>query len=463
MEPTNIRFGGGSPVTILHPVVAVAMLVAIVLVLLLPRKYVIIPLLLTWFLVPFGQVVVLGGIHFTVYRILIICGLARLGILRLSSKTPSLSGGFNAIDCTFALCAFFAALAFILTWMETQALIRRLGFLVDALGGYFLLRFLIQDGKDVRRVIKLFIVVAIVVAACMLNEQISGRNIFSILGGIANLPAVRDGAIRSQGPFAVYITAGVFGATSLPLFAWLWRNRASRVFAGAGMIASTIIVATSHSSTPLLAYAAGIGALCVWPFRNQMRAFRWTLVIALVGLHLVMKAPVWALIARIDLTGASSGFHRYMLIDNFIRHFGDWWLLGAKDYNAWGFDMWDLSNQYVEYGVTGGLVSLTLFIAIISRGFGKLGTARKYVAGELGNEWFLWCLCAALFAHVVAYFGISYFDQLQAAWYLLLAVICVAVSEAMCLPNLQVQDMSSSTSTEENVPTSTWDLVEANR
>ena len=461
MEPTNIRFGGGSAVTVLSPFVAVAMLTAIMLFFLLPRKYILAPLLVTWFLVPFGQVVVVGGIHFTVYRILILAGLARLLTLRLSSDPLRLAGGFNSIDWAFTLCVVFAGVAFCLTWMESQAVIKKLGSLVDCLGGYFLLRFLIQDGEDIRRVIKVLVYLDIVIAACMVSEQVFGHNIFASLGGMVSLPAVREGAIRSQGPFAVYITAGVFGATLLPLLAWMWNSGSSKVLTAMGLMASTLIVVTSFSSTPLLAYAAGIGALCLWPVRDRMRTLRWVLVAALIGLHLVMKAPVWALIARIDLTGASSGFHRYMLVDNFIRHFGDWWLFGAKDYNIWGNDMWDLSNQYIEYGVTGGLVSLVCFLAVISRAFRNLGSARKWISGNYEEEWFLWCLGATLFAHVVAYFGVSYFDQVQAEWYLLLAVICVATTEAMHPRDLQVEETYPLT--EETVATSSRELIEANR
>jgi hypothetical protein len=141
-----------------------------------------------------------------------------------------------------------------------------------------------------------------------------------------------------------------------------------------------------------------------------------------------MKAPVWALIARIDLTGSSSGTHRYMLVDNFMRHFRDWWIVGFKDYNTWGWDMWDLSNQFVAYGLGGGLVTLVLFITVLSRCFSGVGRARRLVANR-SEEWFFWCLGAALFAHVVAFFGMSYFDQMQFALYALLAIISVAVSQ----------------------------------
>ena len=46
---------------ILHPLVAVGMLIAIVLILLLPRKKAIAPFLLAFFNIPLGQVLVLGG------------------------------------------------------------------------------------------------------------------------------------------------------------------------------------------------------------------------------------------------------------------------------------------------------------------------------------------------------------------------------------------------------------------
>jgi hypothetical protein len=174
-----------------------------------------------------------------------------------------------------------------------------------------------------------------------------------------------------------------------------------------------------------------------------------------------MKAPVWALIQRVDLTGSSSGFHRYLLVDQCIRHFGEWWLIGVRNYNEWGFDTWDLSNQYVEYAVTGGLATLVTFILVISRGFGRLGTARRLVKGDRKREWSLWCLCAALQAHVVAYFGIGYFDQVQVAWYLLLAIIGVTTSEAIPSRVSQVQEALASN--RQAGAAVSWNVLETNQ
>jgi len=426
LEPDNLRFGGGATDTILHPLVAAALALVIILIFCLPRKHIIVPLLLMIFLTPRGQVLLLGGVHFTVARILILMALARWAI---SAKSAPLAGGFTPIDRAFTLLAVTYLIVFSLQWMQSQAFIKSLGDFLDTLGGYFVMRFLIRDREDIVRAIKALAIVAIIMAPFMYLEQKIQRDLFGLLGGIPEGVSVRDGQIRSRGAFAVYITAGAFGAFLIPLLIWFWTSGKSKLFAAVGAAAATIMTYTSHSSTPLLAFVGGLVGLGFWPLRGRMRAFRWAMALTLITLHLVMKAPVWALIARVDLTGSSSGYQRFMLMDTCIRHFWDWWLIGVKDYNSWGFDMWDLSNQYVAEALTGGLISLVLFILVISRGFGQLGILRKKVAGDRAHEWFLWCLCASLLSNVVAYFGIGYFDQMQFAWQALLAIICAAVAE----------------------------------
>jgi hypothetical protein len=425
MEQEGIRFGGGMASTLLHPLVAVALALAILLMLFLPRRYVIVPLLLVIFFTPKGQALVLAGAHFTVFRILFLVGLIRRAT---SKEAPSPAGGFKSIDRVFTLWALSSLIIFVLQWQDSQALIKSLGDLLDALGGYFVFRYLIQDREDITRAVKVLAIVAMVSAAFMIDEQVTGWNPFALLGGMPP-ETVRDGKVRSQAAFEVFITAGTYGATLLPLLVWLWSETKSRMFSLLGMIGATIMVITCHASTTLSAYAAGIFALCLWPLRKTMRLLRWGLAFTLVALHLVMNGPVWSLIEKVDLTGSSSSYHRYMLIDNCIRHMGDWWLIGYKDYDKWGFDMWDLSDQYVWCAVSGGMLTLLLFIGIIARCFGSLGSARKRAEGNRNEEWLFWCLGASLFAHVVAYFGIGYFDQMEFAWFALLAIICVAVSE----------------------------------
>jgi hypothetical protein len=158
-----------------------------------------------------------------------------------------------------------------------------------------------------------------------------------------------------------------------------------------------------------------------------MRLMRWGIVLTLLTLHIVMKAPVWNLVARIDVVGGSSADHRYQLINQCILHFRDWWLVGVKDNGQWGWDMWDTANQYVNLCQTSGLFPLILFLAVITYAFQQLGQARRR-AHDRQVALFLWTLGAAVFAHTVGFLGISYFDQTIIAWYGLLAVICAAVA-----------------------------------
>jgi hypothetical protein len=162
-----------------------------------------------------------------------------------------------------------------------------------------------------------------------------------------------------------------------------------------------------------------------------MQILRRTIACVLIGLHLVMKAPVWFLIARIDVIGGSASFDRAYLIDTCIRHFSEWWLLGTHDTGSWGWSMWDLSNQFVSVAETGGLAALVFFILIFTRCFNKIGAARKACGNDMQAQWSLWFVGAALYAHVMAYFGVSYFDQMQVSWLVLLAMISVVTAVAV--------------------------------
>ncbi len=352
-------------------------------------------------------------------------------------KKERLAGGFNSVDQAFVICVLCEAVCFSLQYMNSDALINQFGFLIDFLGGYLLVRYLIQDEADIYRAAKSLAVLTVILAVGMVIEQAIRQNLFGLLVGVSITPEIREGRIRSQATFSHSLTAGTFAATLLPLFFLLWKNAKAKVIAVVGMLGCTVMTICSNSSTPLLAYVGGIFAMCLWPIRRKMRTLRWGLVIALVILNFVMKAPVWFLIAHIDLTGGSSGYQRAQLIDQFIRHFSDWWLIGSKEVSTWGFDMWDTQNQYVNVGETGGLLALGYFIAVISRALARVGNARRLVEGE-SDELSVWFLAAAMFAYLVGFFGINCFDQIRIGWFLVLAMISAATA-----PLLQAQSVES--------------------
>ena len=148
----NVTFGGGAAESTLTLVGLAALVIAAVLVIVLPRKWAVVPLLFFAFLVPLGEQLNIGGLHFFAHRILILCGCLRM--LAKSSPTDRFAGGFTGIDKIFLIWAFCRATAFVLLYHVGGAVVNQLGFLWDALGGYFLVRYLIRDADDIRRIAK---------------------------------------------------------------------------------------------------------------------------------------------------------------------------------------------------------------------------------------------------------------------------------------------------------------------
>jgi hypothetical protein len=419
-----LRFGGGGG-TALAPLAAVLLLLAIAGIFALRPRHIAAPLLVASFCVPLAQQLVIAGLHFTMFRIIILVSWVRVmcgGVSRSGRERFRLS----LLDKVFLMWAAAGSIAFVILWDDTGAFIDRLGFLYNALGTYFLFRVVWRGPEDVDRAVKVLAVVCAVIALCMMNEHWTNRNLFSMFGGVPEFSYIREGKLRAQAAFAHPITAGTFGATLMPLFARLWRN--GKVVAAIGIIASIVITIASMSSTPVLALCGGIVALCMWPLRRQMRLIRWGILITLVILHFYMNGPVWSLIAHIDLIGGSSGYHRYALLNQFIVRFDEWALVGTTHADHWCYECGDTSNQYIDIGVMGGVVTLALFLALIVQCFKGLGRTRKMV--DKWSAWGFWSLGAALFANIVGFFGISYFDQTLVAWYALLAMIATVTSAA---------------------------------
>lgn len=141
MVPEHLQFGGGAAATLLHPLVAVGVLVAIVLIQSLPRKKGIVPFLVAGLMIPWGQVLVVGGMHFTMMRILILFGLARAAWTKARSSEDWFGTGFSGIDQAMVLWLTLTFVVTTLQWMSSEMLVATLGNMVDALGGYLVVRF----------------------------------------------------------------------------------------------------------------------------------------------------------------------------------------------------------------------------------------------------------------------------------------------------------------------------------
>jgi hypothetical protein len=304
-----------------------------------------------------------------------------------------------------------------------EALKFKLGVSYDAIGMYFLFRCLVRSFADVEMATVGFVVASVPVTLAFMVEHSTGHNLFAFMGGVPAMTEVRDGRLRCQGAFAHSILAGCFWAAVLPLIvAQWWRGRSGRKWAVVGSITSCTIIVMCASSTPVAAVMFAGVAACFYPLRNRMRWIRWGAVAALLPLQMVMKNPVWHLIVRADIVGGSTGWHRYHLIDEAIKHFGEWWAVGTQDTAHWGYGLEDVTNQYVLEGVRGGVLTLALFVAIISLAFAGVGRLVRCARNQR-ERILAWALGVSLFVHVTSFIGVSYFGQINMLWYLTLAMI----------------------------------------
>ncbi len=294
---------------------------------------------------------------------------------------------FKPIDIIVLAWAISGMIVYTLLHGTFSALIFKLGVVFDICGMYFFFRLLIRNWQDVETIIRGLVIISVPVTVVFMIEFLTGRNMFSIFGGIPAVTLVRDGKLRCQGAFAHPIMAGCFWASLMPLFAARWWARGKgRIEAVVGVTASVLLVLMCASTTPLISLAIGIFATCMFALRHYMRIIRWSAAIFIVGLHLFMNAPVWHLVSRVNIFGSSTGWHRYNLINQAISHLGEWWLLGPTSPVHWDDyrRLTDITNQYILEGIRGGLITLVFFIVLLALAF--QGVGRLWRLAESNND-----------------------------------------------------------------------------
>ncbi|MHC5024596.1 MAG: hypothetical protein ACYTGG_11940, partial [Planctomycetota bacterium] len=317
--------------TTLHPLGIAAVMVLGMAMIVVPRRYALLPMLImACFIAPAQRIVVLT-LDFNLLRVMVLFGWLRLFVRREVNGVR-----WKALDSTIVLWAL-ATLVIPSVYAGTfKMLVYRTGVVYDALGMYLLFRFLVRDWRDVLAVARSIAVLSVPVAIAFLIEKSTGRNMFHVFGGVPELTMVRAGHLRCQGAFAHPILAGTFWAVAVPIIASLWwaRDR-HRYLAPVGVVAAVAIIGSCTSSTPICALGVGLAAACLFPLRHYLWWVRLAGVLGVVIVQFVMINPIWHLIARIDFVGGSMGWYRFKLIDEFVRHFGEWWLAGTNAYPTW--------------------------------------------------------------------------------------------------------------------------------
>lgn len=421
----EINIVGGSAYanqTLVHPLGLLAVIVLGICVLFLPRRYAVIPMLVMACFVSSAQRIVIANFDFNLLRVLVLFGTIRVCFI----KDEYTSFRLCRLDIAVLLWALSSTVFFTTRLASFTALVNRLGFCFDMVGMYMLFRCLICDWEDIDQIVKGLFFISIPLVVFFVIEDRTGRNMFSIFGGVEAITKVREGRLRCTGAFSHPILAGCFWASAIPLFAvYWWKTNQEKLWAVVGSMAALVIIFCCASSTPVFGALCGILGGGMFYFRRQMKMVRWSIVGLLVILHVAMTAPVWHLIARVSAVGGSTGYHRFALIDQAIRHFSDWAVMGCTAYTVFSWGIWagDVTNQYIMEGVNGGVITLCLFVYCIVIAFREVGKLRRRQRPNSYKEKLAWALGVCLFVHCMNFIGVAYFGQINMLWTMILAII----------------------------------------
>jgi hypothetical protein len=407
----------------------------------LDRRWAILPVLAIAFYVPIESGFEIG--NFNLYGLRLVVG---VGLLRTIIRGESIGRSASGMDKAVVIWAAVAVLASLFHQDVGATLINRVGAVYTTCGSYYLFRVFCQSPEECERVCCSIAVLMIPLGVLIAMEKSSGINAFSALGGVPEFSEVRNGIIRAQGPFTHSILSGTIGAASVPLALLLFRSH--RKLGLAALVACLAIVFSSGSSGPVLSLAITALAVGMWPLRRHMRLIRWSVILSYIGLDIVMNAPAYYLLARMDVTGESTSWHRAALIEAAIDHFSEWWLAGT-DYTrhwmaygvAWSPNHADITNFYIRMGVDGGLMLILAFVYLIYKSFSAIGIGWRQSQNSDGfdlSAFQKWCLGCSLVAHTASFISVSYFDQSIVIFFLLIALISASRRPAMAVEPVAV-------------------------
>jgi hypothetical protein len=422
MHETLAMGGAFAGVNNVHPLGLAALAAGCVAVVVVRRALVPVAFLCVAAFVPSAQRVVVAGADFNFIRLLVVAGMLRVLLRREIAAVA-----WNWFDAAALSGALLRIGGYFASRGDGGALVTAIGSNFEIVGSYVVFRSCIRDRGDVEGVLRGAAVVAMLAAPFFVLESSTGRNLFSVFGGVPETTMLREGRLRCQGAIAHPILAGCFFAT----FTGLWIAQAvarpgrDRLLAAGGLVAAATITFCCASSTPVVAFLQAAVAWAFLPMRRWLR-FAWgALAVVAMVLHVAMNKPVWFLIARIDAVGGSTGWHRSHLIDGAVRHVGEWWLHGTRSTAHWGWGLEDVTNQFILDGVHGGLGALLALVALFVLGFAWVGVRiRREAAGP--EAWLdarlAFGLGAVLFAQLGIFTAVSYFGQTIMVWQLVLAM-----------------------------------------
>jgi len=311
---------------------------------------------------------------------------------------------------------------------------------VDALCFYVVFRTFVVTFADLEWLIGRVVLLLIPYVPLVWIESLTYQNPFAAIGGVELIRGgtlwIREGRLRATGSFGHPSLLGTFGGAMLPLYLGMIMSKPSRRWVHiVGALACLAIVGASNSGGPLICVVVAMAGWLLWPLRRDMRFIRIGAVFVVAGLALVMKAPIWYVLARVSSITGGDGYHRAALLDVAFQHLDRWWLVGmaARDTSSWlpytntNTGAVDMTNNFLNFGIGAGLGAVTLLVTVLVLAYKQLGRAmaaiRAHRAGSPQQEPILWGLGVALAVHIFNWFGITYWDQSSALWFFQLAAV----------------------------------------
>jgi hypothetical protein len=373
-------------------------------------------------------------------------------ILRILLRKEFSLNDITVIDKLLVLFLVYTTVAYGLRTLD--GLTYRLAYAIDGSFCYFTFRALIKSEDDLQWFLKALVFLFVPYSLFVLFESFTGKNIFAIIGGrIGGPDLMRGGRLRACGTFRHPSLLGTVGASFIPFYLGLWFHKHYRKSACIGLVACLGIVLASNSGGPLSCVMVGLTGWACWKLRTKMKVFKISLIAAVVFLALIMKAPIWYLLAKISSITGGDGYHRSRLLEQAFNHLNDWWFLGMsieKTQNWFGYYIHrtggaDITNQFISFGISGGIGSILLFLFLLQRAFSVLGTRFKksnlhetYLTTP--SDYLRWGMGVVLVVHITNWLGISYFDQSFSIWYAQLAIVNIFLIQESAPEEIQVQE-----------------------
>ncbi len=399
---------------------------AVSIVALSPRRGALLAFVAAAIFLPQEQQVQVAGVNFFAFRFVEV-----VAFLRVCVRGEISGIAVQPIDKV--LIAFFIYLSIVFVIRSRDGVAYQVGLATDAMLCYFSFRALIATPDDWSALLTGLAALLVLYSALVFYESVSHNNPFSILG-VPNRGEfwVRGGRLRCFGSFRHPSLLGTLGAVFLPLYVGLYLDNFRRRAAFVGIVCCLAIVWASNSGAPASCVGVGLLGWMLWKFRRNIRAIRYSIAIALLAAALCMDSPIWYLPAKASSFSGGDGWHRSYLMDVAFSHFDTWWLAGMpiRETANWfpyiientgGADM---TNQFLSYAISGGVVAMGLYIYLlvtVFRAIGKVCNLCSSYAVFTASGPVFWGLGVAIVVHIFNWIGITYFDQTYALWYLQLA------------------------------------------